>query len=91
MCTVDLGPSSWNELSAVRNYDLPDEDCEFGLGVARRIVGGTTEEAFELFETLRQARMLSLAVHEINLLLEKPEHRNVARQALRCLGLENVG
>ena len=60
---------------------------EFGLEVARRFSSASDEEWPAYFEQLRREMQLSHAIREINALLAEPEHRQVAVDALRRIGL----
>ena len=60
---------------------------DFGLGVARYLVGATEEDWPNIVEQLRFKRQLSIAVGAMNVLLDHPEHRAVAIAAFRRIGL----
>ncbi len=59
---------------------------DFGLTLAREIAESSESECIAIFERLRASRKLSVAVRQINLLLESNEHRKLAQRALRRLG-----
>jgi hypothetical protein len=44
-----------------------------------------------IFEELRRERRLLTTVHQLNLLLDQTAHREVARSALKRMGLEYDG
>lgn len=69
----------------------PELNNEEPLSVAALLANATPEEAFEIFEELRDQGRLSTAVRGLNALLEDPEHRSVGLAALRRIGLEFGG
>jgi hypothetical protein len=60
---------------------------EFGLEVARQFCCASDDEWPAYFEHLRRGKRLSQAITQINALLDEPEHRQVAVDALRRIGL----
>ena len=59
----------------------------FGLEVARKFSCANADEWPKYFEQLRRGSQLSQAIRQINTLLAEPEHRQVAIDALRRIGL----
>ncbi len=64
---------------------------EFGLEVAHRISCADSDDWPKYFEQLRRGRQLHRAIQQINTLLSEPEHRQVAIDALRRIGLWHDG
>jgi hypothetical protein len=65
--------------------------CDRTLLVAHRIVRSSDAEWIGIFEELRRERRLLTTVHQLNLLLDQTAHREVARSALKRMGLEYGG
>lgn len=60
---------------------------DLGLKAARRIVQATEHEWPLYVERLRQNKELSAVTHQLNLMLEEPEHRQMAIDAFKRIGL----
>lgn len=67
------------------------EKVAFGLLSARRLSEATGDEWLVVYEELPRSRALSTAVHQMNRLLDVPEHRELAMSALKRIGLEHAG
>ena len=61
------------------------------LFVADRIARSSNVEWIGIFEELRRQKRLSTTVHQLNLLLDQPAHRAVAKSALTRMGLAHAG
>jgi hypothetical protein len=64
---------------------------EFGLGIAYKLAEASDDELLVVFDRLRRDRQLSVAVHQMNVLLTDAAHKEIALAALRRLGLEHAG
>ena len=64
---------------------------EFGLSIARKLSRARDEVWPTIFDDLRRRRQLSAAAREINQLMDDSEQGDVARAALRRIGLEYEG
>lgn len=62
-------------------------NLEFGLTVARALTDATDDDWPQCFERLRREKQLSVAIKQINAMLELPEHRKMAMAALKRIGL----
>jgi len=69
----------------------PELSIEEPLSVAALLANASTQEAFEIFEELREQGRLSAAVRGLNALLDDPAHRSLSLAALRRIGLEFAG
>lgn len=67
-----------------------NENGQDDLTIARRLADAPEADGPRIFESLRATRQLSTAVHQLNLLLEVPEHRPLAATALRRLGFDGI-
>jgi hypothetical protein len=59
----------------------------FGLDIARQFASQGGAPWPELFEELRRTGQLARAISEITQLLDEPEHRDLAAEAFRCIGI----
>lgn len=66
-------------------------DPDPALSVADRIARSSNVEWISIFEELRRQKRLSTTVHQLNLLLDQPAHRAVAKSALTRMGLAHAG
>lgn len=60
---------------------------EVGLEFARKFIQAGNDKWTDYFEHLRSRRQLSVAIREINALLDHPAHRTEAVAALKHVGL----
>ena len=61
--------------------------ADLGLEAARWIVQANDHEWPLYVERLRRNKELSAVTHQLNLMLEEPEHRQMAIDAFRRIGL----
>jgi hypothetical protein len=61
------------------------------VSTARFLVDASDNEVSRTFMRLRASKQLFLTVHELNKLLTVAEHRDLARSALKRLGLDQAG
>jgi hypothetical protein len=66
-------------------------DLDRAVSIADRLARSSTTEWIGMFEELRRKKQLWTTVHLLNLLLDQPAHRAVAKSALRRIGLEHAG
>jgi len=66
---------------------MDGSSTEFGLRAARKLIEATDQEWPAFFERLRRNRELSVVVRHLNQLLDHPEHRQLAIDALKRIGL----
>jgi hypothetical protein len=69
----------------------PTEAMALGLTAARRICEAPGDDWIDVFQELQRDRKLAKAMHQINRLLDEPEHRNIARLALQRIGFDHAG
>ena len=58
------------------------------IGFAVSLLRSNESDRCSTLQLLLLERTLSRRVHELNALLGDPEHRELARDALRCIGFE---
>jgi hypothetical protein len=61
------------------------------LLIANRIARASSHEWPDLFEDLRRRKRLSATIRHLNQLLDDPGHRELARSALKRIGLDHTG
>jgi hypothetical protein len=61
------------------------------LLIANRIARASSHEWPGIFEELRRRRRLSATVRHLNQLLDEPDHRELAKLALKRIGLDHTG
>ena len=71
--------------------ELHSQECAFGANIAKRIVSASGEQWVAIVHELTAKRQLNMAVRQINLLLEDPEREDLARLALKRIGLAHGG
>ncbi len=64
---------------------------ELGLKVARQFNSAIDDEWVYTFEKLRRQKKLLSAMRELNALLRHPKYGNEAENALKRIGLWNLG
>jgi hypothetical protein len=72
-------------MSSGANHNL------FGLSVAQQLCETSGDDWVTIYQNLRHKRKLYVAVHEMNALLNDPTYKDLARAALRRIGLEHGG
>ncbi len=73
----------------LKGIRMEGSNTEFGLSAARQLIQATDEEWPQYIGRLRQDRQLWTATHQINRLLDQPEHRELAIDAFKRIGLWN--
>jgi hypothetical protein len=68
-----------------------DDETPASVQIASQLAEAPDGEWQRIFESLRRRRELSSSVHQMNKLLAHPIHADVARQALRKMGLLHGG
>jgi hypothetical protein len=68
-----------------------DDDENQALSTARNIAAAPEDEIARTVARLRRSKRLFMTVHGLNKLLSVPEHRGVAVQALKRMGLDRAG
>jgi hypothetical protein len=61
------------------------------LFIANQIARASSHEWPGLFEELRRRKRLSETIRHLNQLLDDPGHRELARSALKRIGLDHTG
>ncbi len=67
------------------------DDETLALSTARNIAVAPEDEIVRTITRLRRSKRLFITVHGLNRLLAVPEHRGVAIQALKRMGLDQAG
>ena len=71
---------------------MPTADAEtLALSTARNIAAAPEDEIVRTVARLRRSKRLFITVHGLNKLLSVPEHRGLAAQALKRMGLDQAG
>ena len=67
------------------------DDETLALSTARNIAAAPEDEIVRTVARLRRSKRLFITVHGLNKLLSVPEHRGLAIQALKRMGLHHAG
>jgi hypothetical protein len=65
--------------------------CIRDIFMANRLARATTREGPEIFEDLRRRKRLAATVRHLNRMLDDPAHRDLAKSALKRIGLDHAG
>lgn len=66
---------------------MNDSNADLGLKAARQIVEAQDNEWPQYVDRLRRNKQLSVVTHQLNQLLQEPEHRQMAIDAFKRMGL----
>jgi hypothetical protein len=67
--------------------DVHDLSTDLGVTAARKIVQASDQEWPAYIDRLRREKMLSAVAHQLNQMLENPDHRQLAIDAFKRIGL----
>ena len=69
----------------------PTDDELVFISTATELAKATDREVAQTFSRLRTSKRLFATVHGLNLMLDQPQNRGLAMQALKRLGLDHGG